>query len=406
MDSCVGKGVTTNNIIETVDYRNKGKLVVYTRQRLNAAPTTPSATIGGTVVLIEQTTRLEDGYTLYSSTWAEGFGVISNDQETHNQGKLIIYRTTALGGAPAAPSATIGGTVVLINDSSREDSGVTIYERRWAEGRGTINYSYDIRITATLASHSATSMGIAPSTPSPVISGTIVNTAQRSREDSGVTIYEYEWIESVGNTVGLDVRSREDGSIIYNISVTSPTQSTPAYPGTGIAYLVDNAYERGNGYYTNRATYIKKPVDFDYPKQVSFTVPGLLTAANPPVMSPPVNRNLMATAYVTYSTSKTTDIPYTITKYAVMSVAYKRTDDKKQYGSVKGYDGYVGSSSYVASNVSFAGVDCDTVSVSVSNSIPSALPSGLTILAVDCEKYLTATDGTIIWRNISIKYTF
>jgi hypothetical protein len=132
------KGVTTSNIIETVDYRNKGKLVVYTRQRLNAAPTTPSATIGGTVVLIEQTTRLEDGYTLYSSTWAEGFGVISNDQETHNQGKLIIYRTTSLGGAPAAPSASIGGTVVLINDSSREDSGVTIYDRRWAEGRGVI----------------------------------------------------------------------------------------------------------------------------------------------------------------------------------------------------------------------------------------------------------------------------
>lgn len=132
------KGVTTSNIIETVDYRNKGKLVVYTRQRLNAAPTTPSATIGGTVVLIEQTTRFEDGYTLYSSTWAEGFGVISNDQETHNQGKLIIYRTTALGGAPAAPSASIGGTVVLINDSSREDSGVTIYDRRWAEGRGVI----------------------------------------------------------------------------------------------------------------------------------------------------------------------------------------------------------------------------------------------------------------------------
>ena len=194
--------------------------------------------------------------------------------------------------------------------------------------------------------------------------------------------------------------------MVYTISVVSPFQTTPAYPGSGTGYLVDDSYERGNGYYTNRATYIKLPADYNHPKQVSFTVPGLLTAANPPVFSPPVNRNLMATAYVSFSTSQTTDIPYTVTSYAILSISYTRTDDGKQYGSIKACDGYVGNSSYSGINVSFAGVDCSIVSVGVTNSIPSGLPSGVTILGVECEKYLTTASGTTIWRNVSIKYTF
>ena len=132
------KGVATNNTIETVDYRNKGKLVIYTRQRLNSAPATPASTISGTVVLIEQNTRLEDGYTLYSATWAEGKGTINSSQDVRNQGKLLIYQITSLAEVPTTPSASIGGSVVLISDNSRDDNGVTIYDRRWAEGKGVI----------------------------------------------------------------------------------------------------------------------------------------------------------------------------------------------------------------------------------------------------------------------------
>lgn len=136
-------GVNTSNVIESIEYRNKNeagsaRLVIYRRQRLGLAPTAPTATIGGVVVLVSSSTQLEDGYTLYNYTWAEGYGTISSSTETHNQGRLKIYEIVSAGYAPTTPSATIGGVVVLIQDSSRIQDGVTIYSRRWAEGTGVI----------------------------------------------------------------------------------------------------------------------------------------------------------------------------------------------------------------------------------------------------------------------------
>jgi hypothetical protein len=126
------------NVSYETDYRNNGKLVIYKITSLGVVPTTPSATIGGTVILIDSNTRQQDGYVLYDYTWAEGYGTISSSTESHNQGKLKIYNITSLGVNPSAPSPTIGGTVVLIENSSREESGVTLYAKRWAEGVGVI----------------------------------------------------------------------------------------------------------------------------------------------------------------------------------------------------------------------------------------------------------------------------
>ena len=397
----------SGQISQQDDTRNNGYLLLRTIRHLTDPSTSvsPISTPSGYSLI---STAYEDasGYRVWTGSFAKGDGVINSGTELRNKGKLVIYKTTKLGSAPTTPTATIGGTVVLIDSNTRQQDGYTLYDYTWAEGVGTISYNYEFRIGATLVLHTATALAVPPSTPSAIIAGTIVNTGQRSREESGVTIYDYEWIESVGNTVSLDVRAREDGSVVYAISVVSPTQATPAYPGSGTGYLVDDSYERNNGFYTNKATYIKLPADYNYPKQVSFTVPGLLTAANPPVLSPPVNRNLMGTAYVTYSTSQTTDVPYTVTSYAILSIAYTRADDGKAYGEVKGYDGYLGSSSYSAINTNLNGVLCTTIAISVYNSVPTGLPSGVTVLGVDCEKYLTTTTGTTIWRNVSVKYTF
>ena len=400
------KGVTSNDIIVSKEYKNNGNLVVTKKQKLNLAPSSPSAEIGGTVVLIDQSTQSSDGYTLYSATWAEGYGTISESKTYQHKGRLVIYRATSLAVDATTPSPSIGGTVVTIETSSRKSDGVTIYDHTWAEGVGLISYNYQIRVSAALVSHTATSLESAPSAPSPVIGGTLTNTGIRSRYENGVTILDYEWVESVAGTSAIDVRTREDGSTVYTVTVISPTQSTPAYPGAGTAYLVDTSYERSNGYYTNRAVYITLPTDYNYPKQVSFTVPGLIIAANPPIIKPPINRNLMATAYVTHTLTPATDVPYSIVNCASLSISYKRKDNNLQDGKVTAYDGYVGSSSYVGSNVTFMGVDVYTVAVTVSGANPTTQPSGLTVLGVSCEKYLTATDGTTVWRNVVIKYTF
>lgn len=127
------------------ELRNKGKLAIYKTTKLGSVPTTPTATIGGTVVLIDSNTRQQDGYTLYDYTWAEGYGTITSETDSRNQGKLKVYHIVSLGVDPSTPSATIGGTVVLIENATREESGVTIYDKRWAEGYGVIEKHLQMR---------------------------------------------------------------------------------------------------------------------------------------------------------------------------------------------------------------------------------------------------------------------
>jgi hypothetical protein len=396
----------TRYVQSTVPGTNGATIV--TIRHLTAISVNVNPTSEPTYVMVSEDKSDQDGYRVWTVVYAKGTGIVVTDVDIRNNGKLKIYHRIGLGAAPTTPTSdpSIGGTVVLISQNERNDNGYVIYDYTWAEGKGTVNYSYDIRISGCLAVHQTTSLAIVPSNPSLVISGTLVNVSRRQRQDSGLIIYDYEWVEVVTSTVSLTTRSREDGSMVYGISVSSTIQSTPSYPGTGTGYLVDDSYERNNGYYINKATYIKVPDSYDFPKQVSYTVPGLAVAANPPTFDPPISKNLMATAYVTYSTTKTTDTPYKVDNYAQLRINYKRKDDKKQYSTVVSKDGYVGNSSFVGSNITFAGVDVDNVAVTVTGASPTSKPSGLTILAVDCEKYLTTTSGTTVWRNVSVKYTF
>lgn len=405
-----GSGEISRDIryVQSLDKGVTNGATVITIRHLTAISVNVNPTSEPTYVMVSEDKSDQDGYRVWTVVYAKGTGTVVTDVDIRNNGKLKIYHRIGLGAAPTTPTSdpSIGGTVVLISQNERNDNGYVIYDYTWAEGKGTVNYSYDIRISGCLAVHQTTSLAVVPPNPSLVISGTLVNVSRRQRQDSGLIIYDYEWVEVVTSTVSLTTRAREDGSLVYGISVSSTTQSTPAYPGTGTGYLVDDSYERNNGYYINKATYIKAPDSYDFPKQISYTIPGLAVAANPPTYDPPISKNLMATAYVTYSTTKTTDVPYKVDNYAQLRINYKRKDDQKQYSTVKSLDGYVGNSSFVGSNITFAGVDVESVAVTVTGASPTAKPSGITILAVDCEKYLTTTSGTTVWRNVSVKYTF
>jgi len=374
-------------------------------------PTTDPFGSGGTVVATDM--RDSDGHRVWTVTWVKAVStdnvvdsVEYRNKDAAGNAQLVIYRRQKLGSAPSTPAATIGGTVVLINSSTQLEDGYTLYNYVWAEGKGEVTYSYDIRIVGALAVHTKSSIVTAPTTPSAVIGGTVVAVSQRSRIDTGVTIYDYEWIETAGATVSLNTQVRVDGSVVYGISVISATQSTPVYPGSGTGYLVDDAYERGNGYYTNRATYIKLPASYDFPKTVRFTIPGLAVAGNPPALNPPITKSLKATVYVSFSTSQNTDVPYTVNYYAQLYQHYKKTVDGTEFAELKALDGYLGSSSSVGSNTTYCGIAVDEYLVQIVTSDPIARPTGITILETDCEKYLTDTSGTTIWRNTSVKYTF
>jgi hypothetical protein len=94
---------------------------------------TPASTI-----LISVDKADQDGYRIWSAIYAKGTGTIVTDLESRNGNKLRIYHRVALGAAPTAPSPTIGGSVTLVSQNVRKDSGYDIYDYTWAEGIGIV----------------------------------------------------------------------------------------------------------------------------------------------------------------------------------------------------------------------------------------------------------------------------
>lgn len=106
-------------------------------------PSTSDNPISGPVgfVLVKITYEEQDGYKVWTGIYSNGTGLIIDSEESKNNGKLIIYSRTSINSSPDAPSASIGGSVVLISHSNRRDrfhEGVIIYEASWAEGNGVI----------------------------------------------------------------------------------------------------------------------------------------------------------------------------------------------------------------------------------------------------------------------------
>ena len=117
------------------DEKNNGALLVRTIRTVGQAPATPSG-----YTLISPNTQKVDGYTVYNYTFVKGVGsaTIVDQKNISNNGKLVIYKRVGIATAPSAPSATISGTVTLIEDNSRQEDGYVIYDRAWAEGKGVI----------------------------------------------------------------------------------------------------------------------------------------------------------------------------------------------------------------------------------------------------------------------------
>ena len=131
-----GQGV----ISSSVDIRENGNLYIYAITSINAIPTTPTASIGGTVALIKSDTRngtrFEDGTVIYSYEWAEGNGTIATKQFTRTDGLLEV--TIVSIGTRVAPSGTI------VRDDTQQETGYTLYTvsaMQAANGSGVISAS-------------------------------------------------------------------------------------------------------------------------------------------------------------------------------------------------------------------------------------------------------------------------
>jgi hypothetical protein len=118
------KAITTSHVTDTKETKNGGKLIIYRRSKLGAAPTAPDATISGTVTEIDYDQKLEDGYTLHSKTWAEGHGVIQKRYQ-QRPGGLRLETWVSIGAAYDGTYMLPGG--VLMAKDYEETEGAQIW---------------------------------------------------------------------------------------------------------------------------------------------------------------------------------------------------------------------------------------------------------------------------------------
>jgi hypothetical protein len=180
-------------IVSARQYKEGGKLVVYSATSINAAPTTPTATIGGTVTLVQQNTRngtdAANGTVIYDYEWVEGQGEISR-AFTNSNGGAVDFN-------PAAPTSSIGPVVCTVryltatsvtSDPTTRPAGFTrvsvdyadsdgyrVWTVRYGYGAGTIVSEEEYKNMGRLTLYHRVALGAPPETPGATVAGEVVD---------------------------------------------------------------------------------------------------------------------------------------------------------------------------------------------------------------------------------------
>lgn len=333
-----------------------------TASSVTADPTTGPASFVRIGVEFED----KDGYREWNVSYGYGTGLVLDTLSYvpfSSSPVLVIYHRIAFGTAPTTPSATIGGTVKLIDTEQRNADGYIIYDYQWAEGNGQAN---------------------------------------------------------------ITTQGEPDGALVYTVSEYKATAGTPSYPGTGSNSLISLTQRAEKGYFLNTAVYKKWPASVGFRKMAKFLMPGLAAISGSPILysqSPPVTMEILATVTVDYGTSQITTTPFTVSAYAKLNVQWipytnpgvsptpgsppADTTTGPPQGYSEALGGYLaGASGTTATNQYFNGVFVSTYTYTLSSSTPSSQPSGATTIAVENDPYLVDTSGTVVYRRMVTTYTF
>lgn len=271
--AATGTGIVSNE----TETKNFGALKIYRQTQLSDAPdtvpTTPAATIGGTVTLISQEVRNADGYYMIVSVWAEGKGEVSSTQEIKNGGKLVIYEVQSLGVAPSTPASTIGGTVMLIGTSIRGDDGYQVFSNRYAEGNGVyatdVDYlqSSDEGVTGVTRTtfRALTDLGGTDPTTPPAGAALISSSAV---EGDGVLQWTVVYASGTG-TVVTEVQIKNGGKLVlYQVTALGAAPDAPSPTIGGTVTLTGTNVREDAGYQVFTYNYAEGngqiSVDVDY----------------------------------------------------------------------------------------------------------------------------------------------
>lgn len=393
---------TTGVTITTIRY--------LTDLTIDTNPITPPA---GTV-LVSIDYEDEAGFRQWTGKFAKGTGEVARSisyGQSINEGTIgtTTYDITHLTASTISsnPISTPSGTVLIAIDHS-ESNGWRVWRGRYSKGTGLVLDESTIIESAALVTYHRVALGAAPSAPAATIGGTVTLFEDSVTNSDGYQIFSRRWAEGDGQS-SISTQGQSDGALIYTVVTQSAAASTPAYPGSGTAYLVALDQKADGGYFTNRATYHKPPATVTLSQQTNFENPG--TAAftgSPPqlVITQQVTQTILADMEVSYDTSQVTDTPFSVEAYAALYYTYVPTDTGIAVQAQQALGGCLAGASSISGTGVFNGVDCSAYEAVLVSSIPSAFPGGVLVLHVDNEIYLTAIDGTVVFRRKKVSYDF
>jgi hypothetical protein len=393
---------------------NNGALLRIAIRHLTApSATNPISTPAGYTLVGGPSYQEADGHMIWSASYAKGDGEISRDidySQSDDQGTTGITRTTIRHlVAPAAavqPASLLGS--VEIGRTYQDADGHRIWTTVWAKGVGQVLDESQISASGALVIYHRIKLGSAPTTPTATIGGTVTLFDSSVRLTEGFSVYDYRWAEGDGQA-GIETRGEPDGALLYHVTDYNVAATTPAYPGTGTAYLISLEQRPHSGYYVNTAVYKKPPATQTRRQTIPWHRPGLASfTSNQLTLLPPTQMTLLASVEVSYSATQDTTAPYGVSYYAGLIETWVPTDTGIAQTRQSALGGYLGDATSISGSASnYNGVLCDTWSAVITSSSPTSRPSAETkLLHVDNEPYLTATDGTVIYRITKTSYTF
>ena len=296
---------------------------------LTAASVTTNPTTGpASFVFIGQEIEDKDGYRVWTVTYGYGVGLILDESTTNNAGGLVTYHRVQFGSAPSTPSATIGGTVTLFSSETRNADGYIIYDYRWAEGDGEISRNFINAQGGAVSFDPATPtafigpvrciiryMTAASVTTDPTTGPTsFVRIAIDYDSRDGYKIWTVTWAYGTGLVAEL-IAARQDGlREVTDISIG--TRTAPAGVVIRDDYRNEDGYKiytvtsmqtaAGSGTVTGATMVFERYVPFTYPGRAkAFTETYNSRIMLDVFRSPPVTTDVKATVTVSYTTTNT-----------------------------------------------------------------------------------------------------
>jgi hypothetical protein len=254
----------------------------------------------------------QEGHEVWVALYAKGDGIVSQTDETRNNGALLIRTIVELGSIPSTPA-----TYTLVSVASRDEAGHTVYTSQFAKGSGeigrTIDYSQSDDQGTTGITRTVIRYLVAPSaTVLPTSLSGSVEIGRDYQELDGHRIWVTTWAKGDGLVSQL-ISSRQDGlREVTNISLGSRIAPSGVViaddyrdsDGFTIYTVTAMQTAAGSGTVTGATIAFERYVPFTYPGRAKAWVATVGSQSFlDTFLGPPVETLVLATVTVTYQTS-------------------------------------------------------------------------------------------------------